>query len=369
MFLAQFEGSPETLSYKEGKLVNSSPPINVPRKVHNLTFSVNGIKTENGYFIAKDSPEYPIVRGKNYFSKEYGEFLTSLGFLVLPRSNNPGMLPEASLMKKFTLVGWTDGEAFIPYSSYTGKGKLICKSIEFSIKDNGTLMATLSTGETQFTTTKHSIYSKVAVGSEIMFSSQGDLIVVTGEALAKIEVPGYCPACRRRLEVSSCADERFCVNTECDNVRHRFIQKLLDLGIYNSTADLPIEYLISLNRKDILKAVCGKSNNTKILNNLTVIQLLEIPDTESIVKTLPLEYPLAVLLTNQTHASEQLKNWMKTNSKLFNVALDVFETPRKKKVAYKEGSNSPLSIDTWYEQTVPEKADAFFYSGRFFLGV
>lgn len=367
MFLAQFEGSPETLLYKEGKLTNSSPPINAPRKVSSLTFSVNGIRTESNYFIANDSPDYPKVKGKNYLSKEYGEFLASLGFLVLPRSNNPGVLPDSSLMQRFVLVGWTDGESFMPYSQYTGK--LICKSIDFSIKD-GILIANIATDTTQFSTSKYSIYSNAAVGSEILFSNQGELIVVTNEAQSKIKAPVYCPACRRRLEISpSCGDERCCVNTECDDVRIRFIQKLQDLGIYYNTTDLPVEYLSYLNRKDMLKAIFKKLGNSKILNNSTLIQLLEIPDTKSIDDSFPPEYPLAALLTNQALASERLKAWMKTNSKLFCVALDIFETPRRKKVAYATGANSPLSIDSWYEQTSPEKAEAFFYSGKFFLGV
>ena len=56
MYLAQFEGKSLVLEYVNGRLSTSNPPINVPKKINNMTFSVEGIRTENNYFFAKYSP-------------------------------------------------------------------------------------------------------------------------------------------------------------------------------------------------------------------------------------------------------------------------------------------------------------------------
>lgn len=360
MYLAQFEGKNLVLEYVSGRLITSNAPINVPKKINNMTFSVEGIRTENDYFFARYSPEYPLIKGKNYISKEYGDFLISLGFLTLPRTDNPGILPDKALMQKFSLIGWTNGEDFVCYSAYTKS--LVCKSVIFQITEDGKLQASILTEETEFTTNKYSVYSRAAIGSGIMFTPGGDFIV-SSHSLPIVEVPVYCPVCRCRLEVAD--DHRICTNTECGVVRNRFIAKLIRDKLYSPNPVIPVESLKKLEtRLEILTAVFKNNPNQKILNNESILDLLEVPGVSLI--DLPLEYPLMALLTNQNRLPEITKTWLQNNHELFLAALDFFETIKQKKVFY---TNPSLHIERWYQKVDPSEANSFFINGKFFMEV
>lgn len=363
MYLAQFEGKSLVLEYVNGRLSTSNPPINVPKKINNMTFSVEGIRTENNYFFAKYSPEYPLIKGKGFVSKEYGDFLISLGFLTLPRTDNPGMLPDKTLMQKFNLIGWTNGEDFVCYSAYTKS--LVCKSVIFQIQEDGKLQASILTDETEFTTNKYSIYSQAALGSNIMFTPGGDLIVSNHSSLPIVEVPVYCPACRCRLEVDG--DHRVCTNTECVVVKNRFIGKLIQAKLYSPNPVVPVECLKKLDtRLEILNTVFKNNPNQMLLNNDAILDLLEVP---GVCLSFPREYPLAALLTNQNQLSQVTKDWLQYNRELFLTALDLFETVKQKKVYYSLNTNLPLHVERWYQKVEPSEAEAFFVNGKFFMEV